>query len=307
LGEVVKLGRLLVRTGFVAGGFAAMLVLLLGGTPGRARAFSEPRSYAADPISGGGGNRWFTGSPAEGFSCSDCHSGAKGARLYIEGLPPKEYQPGAIYDVRVSWPEFAAQFAQLKAAPVPGLNPPSMGMLAELVADSGQGAGTIEIADSLEAMPAERCGGARLGTELYIVKQGLKTVKAQTKCTAAAQGDRCVLAVRACGSQELRFRWTAPSTPQGAIWFAAGFVSSEHLSGQPDGDGVTETTRVLLPQGAGAPYEAALTGSGCSAAASRGAHAADAGGAGAAAWCVLSFAAMWRVRAARRRARAVKP
>jgi hypothetical protein len=308
LGEVVKLGRLLVRTGFVASGFAASFVLLGLSLPRHARAFSEPRTYAADPVAGGGGNRWFTGSPAEGYSCSDCHTGGMGARLYVEGLPDKTYVPGAVYDVRLSWPEFASEYTtryqQLKAAPVPGVNPPSMGVLAEIVADSGQGGGTIEIADNSDAMPGERCISGRLGTDLYSVKPGLKTVKAQRKCQAGALGERCVLAARACGPQELRFRWTAPPVSQGAIWFAAGFVTTAQFSGNPQGDGVTETTRVLLPAGEG-KYESVLRSEGCSASGALGGGAVEGGVACSALAGALLVSCALRMRAARRSVRAV--
>jgi hypothetical protein len=306
---------LVLRAGFIASGFAASLVLMLGaGMVGRARAFSEPRTYAADPKGGGGGNRWFTGSPAEGYGCSDCHSGGQAPRMQITGLPTTGYLPGGVYDVHVAWPEFAAHFQQLKdqaaVPPPPGVappNPPSMGLLAELVADNGLGAGTIDIADSSDAPPTERCAGGRFGTELFKVRPGFKTMKMVNSCQAAALGERCILAIRACGPQELHFRWTAPPLPQGAIWFAAGMVGTDAFSGGPQGDGVTETTRVMLPVGTGGTtYESVLRGTGCSAAGSR---RGDRGTAPIAWMSIALFVLGWgvRVRSARRTQRRVGP
>src|SRR5262245_23122316 len=41
-----------------------------------ARAFSDPTIYGKYPSQklGGGGGRYFTGSPADGYSCSVCHT-----------------------------------------------------------------------------------------------------------------------------------------------------------------------------------------------------------------------------------------
>ena len=263
-------------TGFAAS-LAVSLALIGLFAPAPAHAFSEPRFYAIDPTAGGGGNRWFTGSPAEGYSCSQCHSGGPTPHLYIEGLPADGYVPGAVYDVRVSWPEFAARSAQLKndlalvPAGVPKANPPSVGALAELVAESGLGAGTIEIATRNDAMDGERCPGGRFATELYVVRPGEKTVKALRSCEAAALGARCVVAVRSCGPAEVRFRWTAPPVAQGAIWFSTGFVATEQYSGDPYGDGVVERTRVMRPAGTSRTYESVLRSGGCAAASQTGA------------------------------------
>src|SRR5688572_5967785 len=68
--------------------FAVLLVAMNASLS--AHAFSSPEAYVEQPYTGGGGGRWFSGSPAEGFGCSVCHSAAPGQRefpLYVAGLP----------------------------------------------------------------------------------------------------------------------------------------------------------------------------------------------------------------------------
>ena len=45
-------------------------------TAGAAHAFSEPLLYPEDPLNGGGGGRFFTGSPLDAYSCAVCHRAA---------------------------------------------------------------------------------------------------------------------------------------------------------------------------------------------------------------------------------------
>jgi hypothetical protein len=235
------------------------------GVPATARAFSEPRSYYDDAAEGGGGGRWFTGSPAEGYACSACHTGGPSQPLYIEGLPTDGYVPGASYDLRIAWPEFAAR-AQIQAQ-TPGAPGASMGLVAEFVAETGLGAGTIEIATAMAAMPGERCTfppDAR-GALLYLVRSGEPVEERETRCEATELEERCLLAVSDCGAQELRFRWTAPDSWQRSIWFATGFVATETSSDTPEADAVTERAYALRPAASESErYESRLQGD-CSA------------------------------------------
>ena len=254
----MRLAALLGPTAVAFGLTAAGLAL-----PRSAAAFSEPRSYFDDSANGGGGGRWFTGSPAEGYGCSVCHGGYAGQPLYVEGLPAGGYVPAQTYDVRLSWPEYAALAHAIRQTP--GAEPPSMGVVAELVAESGQGSGTIEIAAPRNAQPGELCevpAGAA-ASQLYGVKPGRPTVEGLARCEANALEQRCLLAVLACGASELRFRWTAPAQWQGPIWFSAGFVATNRISGGPEADAVTEVTHVLRPAApATKSYETEL-GGGC--------------------------------------------
>src|SRR5262245_18116365 len=100
--------------------FHPALTLLASGAlllaANRARAFSDPLSYADSVDVGGGAGRWFTGSVADGFGCDVCHEGGAPVDLTIRGLPTDGFVPGLAYEVNVSWPaslENAALIAEL--------------------------------------------------------------------------------------------------------------------------------------------------------------------------------------------------
>jgi hypothetical protein len=227
-----------------------------------ARAFTEPRTYYASPRVGGGGGRWFTGSPAEGYACSVCHAPTGKVEVQLSGLPAGGYSPGASYDVTLSWPEFAARARELREA---GDDPASMGLVAELVAESGEGAGTLRVKAADEADAQELCAfpeGA-LAAQMYRLQPGEEPVEAGTRCTSDALGERCVVAVLSCGAERLRFTWTAPATDQGTVWFAAGFVATEKVSGDPNGDAVVELRVPVLSADSAASVHASVLRSGC--------------------------------------------
>ena len=243
---------------------------ILAAYPGaRAAAYSVPEAFAAPAEIGGGGGRWFSGSPAEGFGCSACHTDVPNAAqfpLHVTGLPPR-YQPSQSYDITLDWPEFTARWQQLRPDPLhaTSLGPrPSIGLVAEFVAESGQASGSIEI-ESKDPSAEERCERVRanllprLAAELVQLRPALAPLAAQTDeagklhCQAHQLGQRCVVALRSCGAQRIRLRWTAPAQWQGPIWFAAGFVTSVAASGTAEHDSVYELAQPLLQ--ANAPSE----------------------------------------------------
>lgn len=247
---------------------AACLLWIGVGSPVVARAFSDPLSYFDEPSAGGGGGRWFTGSPAEGYGCSVCHTSVPGQLqypFYVEGLPKAGYVAGATYNLRMSWPEFAVKAHQLRQ--VQGT--PSMSVIAEFVAENGTSSGTLDI-DTDNPSLGELCefpaNNTKPGMDLYSVVPGpspAKATKKVTSCDANKLGTRCLLAVRSCGAQEVLATWTAPAQWQGPIWFAAGFVATETLSGTPDHDVVNEVAHPMMPATSGAAgYESFLEG-GC--------------------------------------------
>lgn len=228
-----------------------------------AAAFSEPKSYLDDAAKGGGGGRWFTGSPAEGYGCSVCHTAAPGQAqypLHAEGFPSAGYIPGQSYDIRLSWPEFAARDQQVRS--VMNAEPTSMGLIAEFVAESGIGSGMVEL---LRKGMGEPCvfPPNSASSLIYQVAPGAKALEV-SRCEANSLGERCVITVGACGSQELTIHWTAPPQPQDSVWFAAGFVATDRISRNPESDSVTEIAGPMRPIGSGSTqYESALNG-GCS-------------------------------------------
>jgi hypothetical protein len=227
-------------------------------------AFTEPRTYFDAAPNGGGGGRFFTGSPAEGYGCSACHTGGAAEALQVEGLPSDGYVPGMTYDLRLSWPELAKRQAALRKTQK---KPPSMGLVAELVAESGQGAGSVEVASGENAHAGELCvlPEGTQAAQLYTVRPGAATVESGVGCAAEGLGQRCLIAVLSCGARELRVRWTAPAQWQGPIWLSAGLVATDKVSGDPEGDSVTELSQVVLPSASKAEHYEARLRSGCSA------------------------------------------
>lgn len=237
----------------------AALVVLVAARD--AHAYTEPRSYLEPAQEGGGGGRFFTGSPAEGYACSVCHVSQERERLELSGLPEDGYLPGVTYELRFAWPAYARRAEQLRER---GEGPPSMSLLTELVAESGEGSGVLELAGGKTADVRELCTipEGQQGTVLFALRPGEEAAESGTRCEASALGQRCVAAVLSCGVRELRLKWTAPETWQGAIWLSAGFVATDAVSGDPGSDSVTELTRVVMPAASeAARYESRLHGS----------------------------------------------
>jgi len=110
----------------------------------RARAYSTPDAFAERPEAGGGGNRWFSGSPADGYSCNVCHSSAAGQRqfpMYVTGLPLEGYELAEAREVVLSWPELSRRWREIKPDPMqpslPGAPLPAGVVFAEVVAEWG--------------------------------------------------------------------------------------------------------------------------------------------------------------------------
>jgi hypothetical protein len=157
---------------------------------------------------------------------------------------------------------------------VVGQPSPALGLVAELVPESGLGAGTIEI-DSTHAVPDELCEMTRpnlkprLAARLYQVRPGIAPLQIRPdstgvmRCESHQLGQRCIISLSSCGSKQLRFAWTAPPTWEGPIWFSAGFVASEALSGTPAQDAVDEVSVPIVQADAeGDDYRQLLQG-GC--------------------------------------------
>lgn len=231
-------------------------------TPTSVSAFTEPRTYSASPDEGGGGGRWFTGSPAEGYSCAVCHTGPGPEPLEIEGLPMDGYVPGQSYDVRIGWPDFAARADELRDEG----KEPRMSLVAELVTETGEGSGVLEVVAGADAEEGELCvvPEGKQAAQLFAVRPGEDTQEAITgRCEATSLGQRCLVAVLACGASELRFRWTAPEQWQDGIYFAAGFVGADEVSDGPDDDRVTEVLELLPPAASTQAHHETTLGADC--------------------------------------------
>lgn len=244
LGEIVRFLRLHRWIGLLAIGLSVWT------QAGVAHAFTDPLHFAKPAKDGGGEGRWFTGSPADGHSCNVCHTGGVAETLIVQGLPPKGYVPNEEYEIRIAWPQTAARTNPLfDTAAEKDL--PRAQLVAEFIAESAGESGTISVTEKEYLLQnlsdAELCRNRpnvkprRLfGRELYRQPFG-KPAEAADLCQATNL-TRCLMVAKGCGASELRFKWTAPSSHQGTIWFSAGFVATDKASLWPEDDPASEIT-----------------------------------------------------------------
>lgn len=288
------------------GTFAALAVAFwqLGAV---AHAFSDPTLYGTYPEQengiGAGGGRFFTGSPADGYSCGVCHTSypAYSFPLAITGLPKNGYIPGEDYVIKIAWPEAAAQAVASKAKG----NRPMTSIVAEFLSEGGGSSGTLRFQQDLlfkeedfcdtavigPVVPTEPMAGTvagaagamgaamppaaqfELATRMYIVNRGFAVIENRERVPCEVSDDperRCIMAVKPCGAKQLQMRWTAPSRWKDPIWFSAGFVTTYDATSKPDdNDFVTEVSIPLNAADDGATYQSELE-AGCSVRAARG-------------------------------------
>jgi hypothetical protein len=195
---------------------AGVLLAAAFGSAGSASAFSDYELFALPTLEGGGGGgRYFTASPVDGYGCGVCHLGGVAPFVTVHGMPEQEYVPGTTYNVEVAWlyPQY----------------PHALNL--ELVTPLGQAAGVLALPDASTLEPADRCDAASGGAPA---------------ARLIAEGARQILSMDDCGSTRLRFLFTAPAEPE--LTFAASIVRTDK-SEKPEGDGVLEIRRVLHPQG----------------------------------------------------------
>jgi hypothetical protein len=193
-----------------------------------AHAFSDPFSFNLTPIVAGGGGRFFTGSPADSYTCKTCHSGGTSPKVSVLGLPLSGYRPGGRYEISIRWP---AQFTKMSLA-------------VELTDAQGKVAGELLLPPPEETLDDEFCEPA---SEKILAAQ-----------LAETEEGRQIINVPDCGSKSVRFLWTAPSTNVGQVWFAGSSVLSDGES-DPFHDGVTDFGRII-----GKPAVASETTGECS-------------------------------------------
>jgi hypothetical protein len=182
--------------------------------PQSARAFSDGQIFADPTTTGGGGGRFFTGSPVDGYTCAVCHQGGVVPVVTVRGLPDL-YIPGQTYEIQVDWTQPEAAHA---------LN-------LELVTNDGMAGGTLSLPDESSIGASGRCNGkSDAEVAAYLMKQG----------------SRQIVGVSNCGAQTLRFRFRAPDADSVAF---AGAVVRTDGSETAAGDGVLELKRVLHRDG----------------------------------------------------------
>lgn len=323
---------------WVVGACVAVAALL--GAASRALAFSNPQDFGRytdkDVFSYGvGGGRYYTGSPADAYSCEVCHSDPSNYSfpLVQKGLPLDGYAPSTEYKVELTSPGATDAWIQ---ATNQGNNPVTT-LMAEFIAASGESAGTVTFPSQAEmnsrAFPKVWCPAVaaldpqtteprkllnEYGMFIYAQETGslaneISLAKSLDtgvdSCTVGRGKDetgeeyerRCIMAMRPCGAQSIKFVWKSPEDWVGPIWFSAGFVTTYDRSNAPnDHDFVSLMSVPLNPVIAGKTHVTELD-SGCSVAGNQlGARSKLSGGVGIAGVWLLSLVL---VRSRRRRAR----
>lgn len=185
--------------------WVAAAVLLVAGT-----GFSTPLLFDEPVHTGGGGGRFFTGSPRDGFGCDVCHRGAGAPMIDVQGLGDA-YEPGLTFTLQMTWPQEARD----------------VGLIGEVVDADGETVGTLATPPEDLVEDAERCAGGNLAVRIV-----------------DAEDDRRLFGVPACGASALRVQWTAPDEDVGPVWFHVGAVASD-ASDNAEGDGVSMWAREL--------------------------------------------------------------
>jgi len=251
---------------------------------GRAAAFVRIDEFTADPAAqlGGGGGRYFTGSPADGFDCSVCHTSPEGYSFPLrqKGLPLDGYVPGKVYEeITLSWPDVTMAEQQALSR---GLKPVTA-LMAEFVAEDGGNAGTLEFLNvairerrmdeycaPVIGSPDRRYSATIIGTAKAkpptILTPDIADADAEKRVcrTGGEDEQRCLLWVDPCGAKSITVKWSAPAQLRGPIWFSAGLVTTYDATSKPND--TDYATLLSVPMNA-APdvntYEAVLE-SGCS-------------------------------------------
>jgi hypothetical protein len=203
-----------------------------------AQAFSAPQTFATKPELAGGGGRYFTGSPADGYSCRTCHWGGTEPALRVLGLPLGGYRPNTRYEVSIDWRRTGKAVAAMLE-----VNDPS-----------GRRVGLLRVPPETELENAELCPAVRGGdphsaaTIVWVPPEGEQADYCGSDDTGEVPDDcRQIVSLSGCGAERLRVLWTTPAEGVGSVWFAGSAVSSNN-DHEVGGDGVNDFQRVL-PEG----------------------------------------------------------
>jgi uncharacterized protein (TIGR03790 family) len=202
-------------------------------SPTSARAFSEVGRFELSAGAGGGGGRWFTGGPTDGFTCAVCH-GEADLPFAADGLPEAGYRPSETYVLGFDL----------------GVSTGDVSMVLEITDATGAPSGTMALLAETEIGDEERCR-----------PEGGMLPAGATEIQIATNGGRPVAITRACGARVGRLSWTAPPEGAGTVWMNAALVRG-NASGTSLGDRTGELRASLPVEGAPSP-EAVVVG--CSA------------------------------------------
>jgi len=227
----------------------SLLVLVVLAAPSPALAFDTFAAFSDPVTDGGGGGRYFTGSPADGYTCSVCHFGGEpleGVRVQITPLTTEfeplddGYREGQDYEILVTLP----------------LNTANSAATLELLNVDGEAGGSIALRE-----PAAQAAEDQCTLDFRNPEEGEDLIAAHL--ATPADPPRQIAGVDNCGAEQLRVTWTAPDTTTGPIWLNVGVVGAtdgEQLA-RPSGDFAWTYGVIIAPFGA-AP-ESGRVESGC--------------------------------------------
>ena len=163
-------------------------------------AYSDLFRFNDRAVSGGGGGRWFTGSPADSYGCDVCHESTTPEPITVSGLPDG-YEPGAQYEISVIWSSASAR----------------VNGLVEITDTLGRGAGYASLAEP-PLTAAELCqpNEGQIPAALLLEPPDV-----------ALDPQRQLIGMQDCGGSLLRWRWTAPAQDIGPLFFAGGVVAPD--------------------------------------------------------------------------------
>jgi hypothetical protein len=162
-------------------------------------AYLDGRSFEDEAIRGGGGGRFFTGAPRDGYVCSVCHDGGEPLPLRVEGIPAEGWEPGRTYVLTIPFTDGAR----------------NVGAAIEVADERGTGVGTFDGLASADTRPEDLCRGPAPGEPGPPAARGL-----------SLEG-RTVARADVCGARRLAVRWTAPPAPVTSVRVFASLVAAE--------------------------------------------------------------------------------
>ena len=114
-----------------------------------AEAYSEPEYFAYPGAAAGGAGRYFTGSPADPYTCATCHAHGHPPAIKVLGLPTSGYRGGTKYEVTVDWSDYL---------PIANSErPASISAAIEITDMTGRRAGTLRVGEGSEVSDPELC------------------------------------------------------------------------------------------------------------------------------------------------------
>jgi hypothetical protein len=248
--------------------------------PCSVRAFEDVELFTEQAAQGGGGARYFTGSPADPYTCKVCHQNGKSPAAQVSGLPLSGYLPGQAYEITIDWSDTLEHVAAA----------------AEITDMQGRRAGRVRLPGRAEQKDPELCEDQPVrAAQLLSVAPDADGEACAGDAQELPDECRAVIHSRSCGAQRLRFLWTAPTSENGPLWFA-GVVVAGDGDGTSDADGVSELGSVIA---ASSKARSLKVSTGCSVLPNSLGHAS---------WCsmLVAAAAGWFAGRRKRRARHAK-